>query len=129
MNVQISPAAIPVLNVMNGLLKGLSTQKVKLKQSDKLHKTKPNGNDSDYKMCDINPGGLCEKSDSRIVRKRNIRRNRKRKCNSSKAKSTDSGNFSSLMELDLEWLFDDENQRVQHRKGEHRFISVNWLTV
>lgn len=47
--------------------------------------------------------------------KRADRRNRKRRCSGS-LKSVD-GNCSSLVELDLDWLFDDENERLKHNKG------------
>lgn len=47
--------------------------------------------------------------------KRGDRRNRKRKSSGS-MKSMD-GNCSSLVELDLDWLFDDENERLKHSKG------------
>lgn len=45
------------------------------------------------------------------------RTNRKRKSSGS-MKSVDGGNCSSLVGLDLDWLFDDENERLKHSKGE-----------
>lgn len=48
-------------------------------------------------------------------RRNAARRNRKRKSSGS-MKSVD-GNCSSLVELDLDWLFDDENERLKHSKG------------
>lgn len=48
--------------------------------------------------------------------KRSDRRNRKRKSSGS-MKSVDGNNCSSLVELDLDWLFDDENERLKHSKG------------
>lgn len=57
--------------------------------------------------------GLVNKG---CVMKRSDRRNRKRKSSGS-VKSVDGNNCSSLVELDLDWLFDDENERLKHSKG------------
>lgn len=52
----------------------------------------------------------------RIVRKKNIKRNKRRKSLDKRKSSVDE-KFSSLVELDLDWLFEDENHCLQHRKG------------
>lgn len=71
----------------------------------------------DYKLCDIEPSVNV----SGIVRKRNIKRNKKRKLSTNEVnKSLKSDNCSSLVELDLDWLFDDDSNRLPHRKGEER---------
>lgn len=57
-------------------------------------------------------GGVEKES----VTKGSGRRNRKRKLSDS-LKSVEAANCSSLVELDLDWLFDDENERLQHCKG------------
>lgn len=59
---------------------------------------------------------LPQHSEMKGCIKRSGRRNRKRKSSGS-MKSVD-GNCSSLVELDLDWLFDDENERLKHGKGE-----------
>lgn len=54
--------------------------------------------------------------------RRNARKVRKRKlCNTEN--SMEAGNCSSLVELDLDWLFVDENERLQHCKGECFFFA------
>lgn len=55
-------------------------------------------------------------SNCRIVRKKIIKRNKRRKS-LDKRKPTVDEKFSSLVELDLDWLFEDENHYLQHRKG------------
>lgn len=55
-------------------------------------------------------------SNCRIVRKKNIKRNKRRKS-LDKRKSSIDEKFSSLVELDLDWLFENENHCLQHRKG------------
>ncbi|XP_064214797.1 pecanex-like protein 1 isoform X2 [Tribolium castaneum] len=50
-----------------------------------------------------------------IFRKRNVKRNRRRKSGEG-AKTVEKDNCTSLVELDLDWLFDDENQHNQHKK-------------
>lgn len=57
------------------------------------------------------------------VKKRN-RKNRKRKC-SSCGKAEDTGNRSSLVELDLDLLFDDENEHIK-RKSLERHKRDEW---
>ncbi|XP_063915633.1 pecanex-like protein 1 isoform X1 [Zophobas morio] len=49
-----------------------------------------------------------------VFRKRNVKKNRKRKLGEA-VKMGDAENCTSLVELDLDWLFDDENHRNQHR--------------
>jgi hypothetical protein len=49
-----------------------------------------------------------------VFRKRNAKK-RKRKLSDS-VKMVDTDNCTSLVELDLDWLFDDEKQHLQHRK-------------
>ncbi|KAJ8972889.1 hypothetical protein NQ317_008510 [Molorchus minor] len=72
--------------------------------------------DSEYKICDNEKyDNRCDINDNGIMRKRNIKRNKKKK-GIDKSKTVECGNFSSLVELDLDWLFDDENNRLQHRK-------------
>lgn len=53
-------------------------------------------------------------------------RSRKRKSSGS-MKSVD-GNCSSLVELDLDWLFDDENERLKHGK-ENRKRDIEWSST
>lgn len=55
-------------------------------------------------------------SNCRIVRKKNIKRNKRRKSLDKRKSSVDE-KFSSLVELDLDWLFENENHCIQHRKG------------
>lgn len=57
----------------------------------------------------------------RIVRKKNIKRNKRKKSLEKRKPSVDE-KFSSLMELDLDWLFEDENHCLQHRKGTFYYI-------
>lgn len=55
------------------------------------------------------------------VRKRNIKRSKRKKSGGGAVKSPDDGgNCSSLVELDLDWLFDSE----QHRKGLSFFFKL-----
>lgn len=61
------------------------------------------------------------------VVKRTGKKNRKRKSSGS-VKSMEAGNCSSLVELDLDWLFDDENERPQNRRGKHpNFLLAKWM--
>jgi hypothetical protein len=58
-----------------------------------------------------------------VFRKRNAKK-RKRKLSDS-VKMVDTDNCTSLVELDLDWLFDDEKQHLQHRKGKHESPEVS----
>ncbi|CAG9819558.1 unnamed protein product [Phaedon cochleariae] len=54
-----------------------------------------------------------------LLRKRNIKKNRRKGKVDKSKKETEcrrQGNFSSLVELDLDWLFEDEGHRLKHRK-------------
>lgn len=57
-------------------------------------------------------------SNCRIVRKKNIKRNKRRKSLDKRKPIVDE-KFSSLVELDLDWLFEDENHYLQHKKGSY----------
>lgn len=50
-----------------------------------------------------------------LVRKRNFRKVKRKKNDGNKG--VESGNCSSMMELELDWLFDDENHHLPLRKG------------
>lgn len=68
-------------------------------------------------------------SNCRIVRKKNIKRNKRRKS-LDKRKSSVDDKFSSLVELDLDWLFEDDNHCLQHKKGkksEFEKVLCYWL--
>lgn len=105
---------------------------VKLKRSDKCGKTKLGTDDyrmeGTYRMCDseVYDGGT-DANNGGIMRKRNIKKNKRRKYNDKNKDPKGSGNFSSLVELDLDWLFDDENHRLQHRKG-RQLTEIKFLT-
>ncbi|CAH1958080.1 unnamed protein product [Acanthoscelides obtectus] len=86
--------------------------KTRPKHSEKLTRIK-HSDEPDYKLCESVQPEKPESNECTIVRKRNIRRNRRRRGNARKA--GDGGNFSSLAELDLDWLF-EENHGLQHRK-------------
>lgn len=61
---------------------------------------------------------MVELKETGTVRKRAIGKNKKKKTG--KAKGL--GNCSSLVELDLDWLFDDENEHLRHCKGKQIYI-------
>lgn len=77
------------------------------------------GPDGTYRARDgeVYDGGT-EAGNGAIRRKRNVKRNKRRKYgDKGKEAEVSGGNFSSLVELDLDWLFRDDNHRLQHRKG------------
>lgn len=59
-----------------------------------------------------NEAAIAENKETGAVRKKTNRKNRKKKN-----KSKETGNCSSLLELDLDWLFDDENDHLKYSKG------------
>ncbi|XP_074039325.1 pecanex isoform X2 [Leptinotarsa decemlineata] len=65
-------------------------------------------------------GEEVEERGPMIIRKKQVKKNRRRgKGERSKVIGEEcrrQGNFSSLMELDLDWLFEDEGHHLQHRK-------------
>lgn len=56
-----------------------------------------------------------------VFRKRNAKRNKRRKLGEP-IKTVETENCTSLVDLDLDWLFDDENHPKQHRKGKSLIV-------
>lgn len=75
---------------------------------------------------------LREKEPGMVARKKRIAYSRRR-ARRGKPKShlqyRHEGNFSSLLELDLDWLFEDNCHRLQNREGMTIFIYIYLQTV
>lgn len=57
------------------------------------------------------------------IKRKLCKKNRRRKVNK---KEKDVANCSSLIELDLDWLFDDENEHLKYTKGEFNYNENNY---
>lgn len=72
----------------------------------------------DAKFADMkNECLMVEFKETDTVRKRVIGKNKKKSVSGKTVKGL--GNCSSLVELDLDWLFDDENEHLRHCKGKN----------